>query len=455
MNITGHVVLEDRKAGRVWVAKYMRGEGTPTRKVLGPAWAKPARGQARRGDPAAKRWRTADGPKPDGYLTPREADAVLGALLAAERAKPAPARRPVGHTFGQACGGYLTHLEREGIAPSTLRRYRGIAAQLTAKFGEDTPLRRVNDRARIDAYREELVSGELSRSSARQVMVVLGGILKRAQRRGWVAHNAAADVDRVKVSANAGSFNVLDPAQVEAVARAAEGNWEQVEPGERKRTRIPAERAAIFSRQRQEDAALYAAVIRVAAYTGLRLGELRALRWGDVDFERAVVRVQRNAPVSAPAGSKEKAPKSSRVRSVPLTPMAATPLDAQSRRELYTGPDDYVFPSPTGARIDGGKLRDAFYGALDKAGLGNLRAKDPDPITFHDLRHTFGTLAVRVFPITDVQAMMGHADITTTMRYVHYAPRHDAAERLAQAFAVDATAAAVEAVGASPAADAT
>jgi hypothetical protein len=46
------------------------------------------------------------------------------------------------------------------------------------------------------------------------------------------------------------------------------------------------------------------------------------------------------------------------------------------------------------------------------------------------LRHSFGTLAVQAFPLSDVQAWMGHADIATTMRYVHYVPKHDAAERL-------------------------
>jgi integrase len=48
----------------------------------------------------------------------------------------------------------------------------------------------------------------------------------------------------------------------------------------------------------------------------------------------------------------------------------------------------------------------------------------------HDLRHTFGTLAVRVFPLSDVQVFMGHADIATTMIYVHHVPQHDAADNL-------------------------
>jgi integrase len=60
---------------------------------------------------------------------------------------------------------------------------------------------------------------------------------------------------------------------------------------------------------------------------------------------------------------------------------------------------------------------------------------DLKPIRFHDLRHTFGTLAVQVFPLSDVKAYMGHADIATTMIYVHHVPQVDAAERLSAALA--------------------
>jgi integrase len=48
------------------------------------------------------------------------------------------------------------------------------------------------------------------------------------------------------------------------------------------------------------------------------------------------------------------------------------------------------------------------------AGLAAMRAR-PEPITFHDLRHTFGTLAVRAFLLSDVKAYMGHTDVQTTM----------------------------------------
>jgi integrase len=66
-------------------------------------------------------------------------------------------------------------------------------------------------------------------------------------------------------------------------------------------------------------------------------------------------------------------------------------------------------------------------------------ARAPDS---HDLRHTFGTLAVQEFALSDVKAYMGHADITTTMIYVNHIPQHDATERLSARLAKTSGAAA-------------
>jgi integrase len=71
----------------------------------------------------------------------------------------------------------------------------------------------------------------------------------------------------------------------------------------------------------------------------------------------------------------------------------------------------------------------ASIAALRDAGRGHLRDKQ-DRFVFHDLRHTFGTLAVRGFPLSDVKAFMGHESIETTMIYVHHIPQTDAAARL-------------------------
>jgi integrase len=116
-------------------------------------------------------------------------------------------------------------------------------------------------------------------------------------------------------------------------------------------------------------------------------------------------------------------------RSVPLIDQAAAALDGLSRRDDFTAPSDLVFVSCTGSHLDSGSVRSDFYDALKAAGLGHKRKQDP-PFRFHDLRHTFGTLAVQVWPLVDVQSYMGHAHIQTTMIYAHHVPKHDAANAL-------------------------
>jgi integrase len=294
---------------------------------------------------------------------------------------------------------------------------------------------------RIEQRRTDVLAGRvdgargapLTRDALRRELVLLGAIMRLARKRRWISHNPMDAVDAVHPPARSEDFNVLSTEQVEAVARAAHEDWEAVEPGKRKRTSVPEEHAARLTAVRKESASTYAALIRFAAYTGLRLGELRALRWRDIDWTGAVVHVRRNAPTSAPAGEKEKAPKSGRARTVPLSDAAARTAEALSRRGQWTQPGDRVFPSPSGEAIDDGKVRDAFYAALAAAGLGAMREKD-EPITFHDLRHSFGTTcAVAGIPEVTIQSWMGHADGSTTKRYMHHAPRHDDARRLSAA----------------------
>jgi integrase len=260
-------------------------------------------------------------------------------------------------------------------------------------------------------------------------MLVLRSILEHARGKGWIAGNPASEVAVIAQPPPEPDFNVLEPAQVEAVARALAVVPEKERPRMRN-GKVDKHALAIMRERRQ----LWADVVRLAAYTGLRFGELRALRWRDVDWTGRNLHVRRNAPSSAPADAKVKAPKSKRGRSVPLIDQAVTTLDRISKAGYPTGPDDLVLPTRGAGMLDAGRVRDAFYRGLKAAGLGYLREKD-NPMTFHDLRHTFGTLAVRKLPVTDVQAYMGHADIATTMRYVHHVPRVDAAERLTEAFA--------------------
>jgi integrase len=159
-----------------------------------------------------------------------------------------------------------------------------------------------------------------------------------------------------------------------------------------------------------------------AAFTGLRLGELLALQWRDINYAGDVIRVRRSYNVHGGVGS----PKSGKVRSVPMVPDVAKALAGLADREFFIGDQDLVFAGVTGSFQDATALRVRYKAALERAGLRQLR--------FHDLRHTFGTLAVRRAEVPAVQAWMGHSDIQTTMRYVHHRDRGGEAKLLAEAF---------------------
>jgi integrase len=91
-------------------------------------------------------------------------------------------------------------------------------------------------------------------------------------------------------------------------------------------------------------------------------------------------------------------------------------LERHFQRSRFRADHDLVFCHPlTGLAYDASALRKRFYEALERAGLRR--------ITFHELRHTFGTqMAAAGAPLRAIQEWMGHADAKTTQIYAHYAP---------------------------------
>jgi integrase len=109
---------------------------------------------------------------------------------------------------------------------------------------------------------------------------------------------------------------------------------------------------------------------------------------------------------------------------------AAQALARLGTRKRWTGPDDLVFAGQTGQYLDDSALRRRYKRARDAAGLRPLR--------FHDLRHTFGSVAIRTVDPRELQEWVGHSDFSTTQIYMHYRPRADAARRLSAAFGANA-----------------
>ncbi len=141
-----------------------------------------------------------------------------------------------------------------------------------------------------------------------------------------------------------------------------------------------------------------------ALRTGLRAGELFALRWEDVDTKKRRIEVRQNWTHGVLV-----TPKSGHGRSLPMTPELASALDALPRKAPL------VFPYRKGGYLDGNKVKRTFWRCTRLAGVPR--------IAFHDLRHSFASqLVMAGVPLKAVQELLGHADIKTTQRYAHLSP---------------------------------
>lgn len=172
------------------------------------------------------------------------------------------------------------------------------------------------------------------------------------------------------------------------------------------------------------------ALFYMALFTGLRLGELLALTWNDVDLDNAKVSVNKSVKlVGVPdkEGNKEyktivQEPKTkSSIRVVPIPKVALNVLKQHKKiqlkervkaGELYIN-DNIVFANPIGGYINESNLRKIYKKLLAKAEI--------EEVKFHSLRHTYATtLFTKEVSPKVVQALMGHSDVGTTLNvYVH------------------------------------
>ena len=251
----------------------------------------------------------------------------------------------------------------------------------------------------------------------RQILHAMFEFARREESFGLPSNPFAATSKRPEEGT--GQIETFEPGEIVAMARAARAGLHRRRGGY-VHSRFSAQTEREWRRFNAQDAALFT----IAACTGLRLGELMALRWRDVDLRGGVLTVSRSISAGIETSTKSRRP-----RTVPLAGQAISEFEGLRKREHFKGRDDFVFCGPEGNRLDGSAVRDRFVRVQKKAQVRVRR--------FHDLRHTFGTLAIRRFDLVSVKEMMGHAALTTTERYLHSKPRPGDAAKLTAIFAGD------------------
>jgi integrase len=180
--------------------------------------------------------------------------------------------------------------------------------------------------------------------------------------------------------------------------------FDDVRPQDKAFTFLDFQESPRFIAAAEKQGAPWDTLVPFAIHTGLRIGELRGLDWTDVDFVAAKVTVRRRMWQNDVDTTK-----SNKSRTIPLSATARAAL-VEQRYRTGLSPVGRVFGEMTYS-----VCRYAFGVMSRRAGLGKV-------IRPHDLRHTFASqLTMRGVPLKTIQELLGHADITMTLRYSHLA----------------------------------
>jgi integrase len=352
-------VRTDRSGRKVWYAKWRQG----------PRQAKRSLGPVREAGSSTG-------------LTRGGAEAELRRLLADAAVTPAPAERL---TLAAAGERYLAHVDSfRGRKRTTVKNYRIVLRRHLGPYFAGRSLEAIDRRA-VEAYQRAKLAEGLSPKTVSNHVRFLHGVFRYAIGQEWALRNPVAGIEHPGERTDDHDLRALGVEELEALLRA-----------------VPSDHLGATDR------VLYL----TAAMTGLRKGELQALRWMDVDWPAGVIRVRRSY-----GGGEFTAPKSRRsTRAVPMADAVAQELARFQQRSPYAGEHDLVFAHPhSGRPYDASKILKRFKAAMAAAGLRDAR--------FHDLRHTFGTrMAAAGAPLRFIQEWMGHRDYKTTSIYADYAP---------------------------------
>lgn len=354
--------------------------GSPSTPLAEPTWLMDYNyeGEKRNQLSLGKAW-TKSSRSPQGYVT--HAQALVAAQAHMDKgAKTIPADR---RTFTRSWEDFLASKAKvkKPLRGSTLHSYQNIVRTLGRRDGSkwaDRPVASFTS-DEVLTVMTELEDLDRAASTINHYRRVLRAILGNEICREWPHLSEEPEESN-------GKLRFYDPDQVRRLTEEATCDTERT-------------------------------IFTLATQAGPRLSEILGLKVGNVDFE--VGRVRFEDGFTATGG--HSGTKSHQVRSVPMSDAVREvlwPLCQGRDKDAWVFPHGYKTDVP----IDGFAVYRAFKAAAAKAGLPDIR--------FHELRHSFGTRAIRGFNIYEVQKMMGHARITTTERYLHYAPDPEGAAKI-------------------------
>ncbi len=325
----------------------------------------------------------------------RAADAALRELVD----RQAPSRTDgVGATFGQLLDRWLEECARLDLSPTTMRNYRSVVeGTLRPRLGK-LPLNRLTSKHLDDLYGALKADGKAPKT-IRNLHAMLSSALHQGVRWGWVRTNVAELAKPPRVAQHRVNAPSVD--DVRRVIVAAEERDPRVAP-----------------------------LLMLGALTGMRRGELCALRWSDLNLDRADITVSRSVIVTD-GGLTEKPTKTDRDRRVALDEVAVAVL-ALHRQHT----DAWAAAAGSGVtaasfvfspEVDGSKpcrpdnVTSFFIRVRDDLGLPSLR--------LHDLRHFTATQLIAAgVDVRTVAGRLGHSDASVTLRvYAHVLEERDRA----------------------------
>jgi integrase len=308
-------------------------------------------------------------------------------------------------TFAELLDEWLAFKESADRSPTTIARYRSsIERQLKPALGARR-LDSLDPKAFDDLYRR--LTGVLSAASIMKTHLVARAALDRAVRWRWITHNASLAAEPPTVHRPP-----IRPPSPEAVGRLVE--------------------------LAEGEDPTFAVLLRVAAATGARRGELCALRWSDLDFDKGTVTIERGV-ILVDGGLKERATKTHNRRIVSLDEGTLDRLlrhrDVEQAAAAECGtrlrPEAFVFSRRPGGTtpLRPDNCTSTFDKLTRRAGLSGFSLKDAT-------RHLAATQLIAAgVDVRTVAGRLGHARASTTLDiYSHWLPARDqqAAELLGQ-----------------------